>query len=94
MRTKNLDKFLKDHKPTCTIHIFSDRDNRRCSCGRDGAIVEKEILAISLEWLQTSFHWFENHDSISVNSQAYKELEEIIKKAQNEKIIPKTQEDS
>lgn len=32
-------KMLKDHKKGCRIKIFSDRENRRCSCGRDNAIL-------------------------------------------------------
>lgn len=44
MKTKFLEKVLKDHKPTCTMNIFSDGDNRHCSCGRDQAVVELEEI--------------------------------------------------
>lgn len=35
-----LESFLKHHKPTCSVHIYSG--DRHCSCGRDAA--EKEYL--------------------------------------------------
>lgn len=28
-------RFMSTHRKTCAIFRFSDRDNRRCSCGKD-----------------------------------------------------------
>ncbi len=35
-----LEKFTKDHKRSCAMFRFSDRENRHCSCGRDQAATE------------------------------------------------------
>jgi len=37
-----LDKFLKSHRRTCTVFIFSG--DRHCSCGRDAAIAELQKM--------------------------------------------------
>jgi hypothetical protein len=41
-----LDKMLAHHLPTCTWHIYSG--DRRCSCGRDAALVELTRLRATL----------------------------------------------
>ena len=50
-----LDKRLHaPHTTGCTIKRFSDRENRRCSCGHDEAIEEAANLRqikILIEWL-------------------------------------------
>lgn len=92
MNTKSLDKVLKNHAPHCTIHIFSDGENRHCSCGRDQALVEKDVLTSALKWLFHAHQYFEDHDTIAANSEAGKELEEIIERAKNAKIIKKSEE--
>lgn len=87
MKTKGLDKFLSSHKPSCTIHIFSDGDDRHCSCGRDRGVVEKDVLVEGFEWLIKAYEYLLDHDSISANSVAFKELEEIVRKASYERIV-------
>jgi hypothetical protein len=42
MKPTALEKFLKNHKPACAVHIYSG--DRHCSCGRDAA--EKEYLGL------------------------------------------------
>lgn len=86
MKTKFLDKVLKNHSPLCKIFIFSDGDNRRCSCGKDGAAIEKDVLASGFEWLLRAYEWFGKNDSMSANSTAYKELEKIVKRAVENKM--------
>lgn len=44
-----LDRFLENHKPTCTFFIYSG--DRHCSCGRDAAKLELEELRASLPHL-------------------------------------------
>ncbi len=41
---------------------------------------EIEVLKSAVAWIQRAYVWFQIQDSISVNSTAYKELEEIAKK--------------
>lgn len=38
-RQSDLDRYLQGHKPLCRMHIYSD-DNRRCTCGLNGALRE------------------------------------------------------
>ena len=83
MKTKNLEKVLKNHAPTCTIHLFS-ADERRCSCGRDAALVELYDLRAGYNWALRAYRWFQNQTMIVVSSTAVSELEEIMKNA-NEK---------
>lgn len=42
MTESPLDKFLKSHRRSCTVFIFSG--DRHCSCGRDEALKELEEL--------------------------------------------------
>lgn len=42
MGTNALIRFLKTHRRSCTVHIFSG--DRHCSCGRDEALWEIELL--------------------------------------------------
>lgn len=42
MKPTALEKFLKNHKPSCSVHIYSG--DRHCSCGRDAA--EREYLEL------------------------------------------------
>lgn len=88
MKTKALDKLLENHTPTCTIHIYS-ADVRKCSCGRNDAIMEKGILLDALKWLFRAHQYLEDHDAIAANSEAGEELEAIIERAKNAKIIKK-----
>jgi hypothetical protein len=37
-----LDKMLAHHLPTCRWHVYSG--DRRCSCGRDAAVLELATL--------------------------------------------------
>lgn len=34
-RDSELDRFIKTHRSTCAVHVFSG--SRKCSCGRDTA---------------------------------------------------------
>jgi hypothetical protein len=38
-KQSDLDRYLQGHKPMCRMHVYSD-DDRRCTCGLDGALRE------------------------------------------------------
>lgn len=44
MKTTAIEKYLKKHLSTCTMHRYSDGDNRKCSCGLDEARAELEAM--------------------------------------------------
>ena len=80
MKTPNLDKVLKNHFQHCKMHQYSLMKDRRCTCGVEGGRKEKEVFDLAIKWAERAYEWFEDHDTISVNSIAYKELEEIAEK--------------
>ena len=46
---KNLEEYLKNgHTRACTIHRFSDQENRKCSCGHEKAVEALRELSIVL----------------------------------------------
>lgn len=49
MKTKNLDRVLKNHFPYCKMHEFSLLEDRHCSCGVEGAREELETIGKTLE---------------------------------------------
>lgn len=38
MKPSALEKFLANHKTTCSVHVYSGK--RKCTCGRDEAYLE------------------------------------------------------
>lgn len=49
MKTQAIEKYMKKHLTTCTMHRFSDGDNRKCSCGLDEARAELMELKAEVE---------------------------------------------
>ena len=48
MKTTAIEKYLKKHLSTCTMHRYSDGDNRKCSCGLDEARAELQAILAQL----------------------------------------------
>lgn len=48
MRTKSLEKVLKNHLSHCKVHEFSLREQRHCTCGVEKAREELDMLFIDL----------------------------------------------
>lgn len=48
MKTKSLEKLLKNHLPHCKVHEFSLQEKRHCTCGIEKAREELELLFIDL----------------------------------------------
>lgn len=48
MKTTAIEKYLKKHLSTCTMHRYSDGDNRKCSCGLDEARAELGAILTEL----------------------------------------------
>jgi hypothetical protein len=88
MNTPNLDKRLKHHDQMCWVHIYSLGDDRKCTCGKDSAVTEKEVLVAAMEWLIKADDWLNSGNTvISHQSFAAVELREIIERAKHERII-------
>jgi hypothetical protein len=55
MKTKNLDRVLKNHFQYCKMHQYSLLKERYCSCGIEGARQEVEDIKKRLEELEERF---------------------------------------
>lgn len=86
MKTKGLDKVLKNHPQHCKLHEYSLQKHRYCSCGLERARIEKEILVAGFEWILKAYEYLQTHQSVEANSFAEVELERIIERARNERI--------
>jgi hypothetical protein len=89
MNTPNLDKRLKHHDQMCWVHIHSLGDDRKCTCGKDSALIEKEVLVDALEMLVKIDEFLRDSaiGRIESNSAAHFETQEIIERAKHERII-------